>query len=274
MNIRRSFWGLLCLILALAFAPTLFAELANGGDAPITAHPMGGGFGFRAAITGAPYSGTRTTTHVETLANGTTITHTSVVKESRDSSGRTYSETTSQDGKFTTYRVFDPVNRVSISWNSNTKEAREFHLPDPAQFQRRAQPDDAQRPGPQVAGGFRSRGGVQPEVANLGSKSISGVYANGTRTTRTTPAGKVGNSEPLVSTHESWLSPDLKIELQRIDSDPREGTTTMELSNIVRGEPDVNLFRAPDGYTVKEEAGGGFRPGFAGPGFAGPGPGR
>jgi hypothetical protein len=269
MNIRRSCWGIPCLALVLTFAPTLFAEVASPDNAPITARPNGGGFRFGAAITGAPYSAIRTTTHVQTLANGSTITHTSVVKESRDSSGRTYTETTSEGGKFTSYRVFDPVNRVSISWNSKTKEAREFHLPDSAQFQRRglaerAQPDGVQRPGPQFAGGFRSQGGVQgrvhPEVANLGSKSISGVYADGTRTTRTTPAGKVGNSEPLVSTHESWLSPDLKIELQRIDTDPREGTTTMALSNIVRGEPDVNLFRVPDGYTVKEEAGRGFRP--------------
>lgn len=290
----RTLLGIACFVLAVAVAPAAFTQFLfalgispqmtaalAGGAPPDNAPPPPGGpgrgnFGFR-VITGAPYSAVRTTTHVETLADGSTITRTNVVKESRDSEGRTYSESKSENGDFVSYRVFDPVAHESITWSSRNKEAHVMHLPDPSQFRGRGPAADASgnAPGPrpgEAAGGFR-RNGVQPDVKSLGGASVAGVYAEGTRITRTIPAGKIGNSEPLVSTHESWLSPDLKIEVKRVDSDPRNGTTTMVLSDINRGEPDVSLFQVPEGYTVKEQTGrGGPRPQFGPPGGPGPRP--
>lgn len=35
--------------------------------------------------------------------------------------------------------------------------------------------------------------------------------------------------------------------------DPRSWTTTMELTDVERGEPHPTLFQVPKGYTVKEE---------------------
>jgi hypothetical protein len=89
-------------------------------------------------------------------------------------------------------------------------------------------------------------------VESLGSKTIGGVVADGTRSTRVIPAGAHGNDQPLTITHEAWVSSDLKIEVMRTDSDPRSGTTTMELTNIERSEPPASLFQAPAGYTVQE----------------------
>jgi hypothetical protein len=38
-------------------------------------------------------------------------------------------------------------------------------------------------------------------------------------------------------------------------SDPRFGTTTMQLTNVVRAEPDATLFQVPAGYTVTQGRG-------------------
>jgi hypothetical protein len=212
MNIGKFLCGVAGL--ALAVSPALYGQAG-----------FGRGFGpdarfseFHGKVTtGAPYSATRTITHVQKLDNGTTITHTEVVKEARDSEGRTYMErvpeTTGAGASNRTFvRVFDPVNHVSISWSSNSKQATVVHLPD---ARLHGMSPLAQESG--VAGGpMRFRGSTQTaNVENLSTKTISGVTAEGTRTTRLIPAGTQGNDQPLTVTHESWVSSDLKIALMR-----------------------------------------------------------
>ncbi len=265
--IGRLVPGVASLALMLAATPALTAQppgLAAG-------HGFGQGFegggfhafGMRAPVTGAPYSALRTTTSVQTLANGSTITHVTQVKEARDSSGRTFLEmlpsaTGGAGPARDIVHVFDPVNRVSISWSANTRQATVVHLPEPGQS------DSARGSGSNAAwqGRFRSNHeGVTTE--SLGSKTINGVVAEGTRTTRVIPAGAHGNSEALTVTHESWVSPDLKLEIERIDTDPRFGTTTVEVTNLSRDEPSAALFQAPEGFQVKETTMGARRGGFA-----------
>ena len=262
-SVGKSGWGVAGLALALAAASGL---LAQGPGRSMT----GGRFSdvrTGAPVTGAPYSATLTITRVQKLSDGNTITHTTVVKEARDSSGRSYRETQpeTQGRNFTTYSIFDPVSRVSIHWTSNSKQARLTHLPDPSQLEssrwaRGPQaenslgPESAQR-APHVHANF-----TPPQVESLGSKTIDGLVADGTRSTRMIPAGAEGNDQPIAITHESWVSSDLKIEVLRTDSDPRFGTTTMELSNVSRAEPAAALFAAPAGYAVQEHT-----PGQRGP---------
>lgn len=257
MKIGKTLCGVTGLVLALAAAPALQAQPGGG--------PMGRGFGaggrfggFRmsAPVTGAPYSATRTISQVQKLEDGATITHTTTVKEARDSNGRTYRETLREGGphSFTEFSVFDPVNRVSIHWTSNTKQASLMHLPDAGEAQSRwargPQGDAAMGP---KAGAMHAHGNFQPaNVESLGSKTISGVTTDGTRSTRIIPAGAQGNDQPLTISHESWVSSELKIEVMRTDSDPRNGTRTMEVTHIDRGEPAASLFQAPAGYTVQE----------------------
>jgi len=255
----RSVYG--GLVLALAVAPLLVAQAPVAGPGGRGfGHGFGPGFeagagfgGFRGApVTGAPYSAVRTTTHVETLANGATITHTSQVKEARDSSGRTYFATVPDPaegarGARSFVRVFDPVNRESITWSSTSKQATVMHLPDPSQFQARGMAAGASH-GP---GRFRGNS-ADAKTEDLGSKTLNGLVVNGTRTTRVIPAGAQGNSEALTVTHETWVSADLKLEVERIDTDPRFGTTTVEVSNINQAEPNAALFQAPAGFTVNE----------------------
>jgi hypothetical protein len=207
-----------------------------------------------------PYTANRKTTRVQTLANGTTITNETTGKEARDSSGRTYRES-QIEGPFGFERqapasfffnVLDPVKSVTIRWNSNSKEATVFHMADPGQA-RQAPPPAA-----------NSAATVQPvrmprpahpgvETEDLGTKTINGIDAHGTRTTETYPAGSVGNDQPITVTLEMWTSRELGLVVLEIDDDPRTGVKTTELTDIERGEPDPALFQAPEGYAIKDQ---------------------
>lgn len=80
---------------------------------------------------------------------------------------------------------------------------------------------------------------------SLGSQVIEGINAEGTRETRTIPAGKIGNEKPIVITVEKWTSPDLQTVVLSKRNDPRFGETVYKLTDINRGEPDASLFQPP-----------------------------
>jgi hypothetical protein len=89
----------------------------------------------------------------------------------------------------------------------------------------------------------------------LGTQTIEGVAAEGTRVTFTIAAGKIGNERPIVTVNERWYSQELQTVVLSKNSDPRMGETTYRLTNIDRSEPDPSLFQVPADYTVEE---GGF----------------
>ncbi len=92
----------------------------------------------------------------------------------------------------------------------------------------------------------------QVSKTDLGVQTIEGVKAQGTRVTRTIPAGKIGNVQPIVITSETWYSPELKVLLMSKVNDPRMGETTYQLTGLARAEPSPSLFEVPADYTVKE----------------------
>ncbi len=220
---------------------------AVAGSISFTGGPQG--------MTGMPYTATRKTTHIQKLADGTTITGENTAKEAGDSNGRTYHENrmelpsgATEQAPLIFVNVFDPVNRVTMNWNTNSKQVTVFHMRDPGEVRQVQQPTpvpQAQPPAVKVAQ-------TKPEIEDLGVKTIGGLEAKGTRVTRVIPAGREGNDRPMTITNETWVSPDLRITVASSSDDPRTGSTTMELTNLDRGEPDPGLFQVPEGYTVKE----------------------
>jgi hypothetical protein len=87
---------------------------------------------------------------------------------------------------------------------------------------------------------------------SLGTQTIEGVQAEGTRITFTIPAGKIGNERPIVTVNERWYSPELQAVVMSKNLDPRTGDTIYRLTNISRSEPDASLFQVPADYTIKE----------------------
>jgi len=155
--------------------------------------------------------------------------------------------------------IHDPVAGVSRELNPQTKTAREMTLPaNRGRGGNGAAP--AGRRGPNAA--IRNSGAADPNVVteSLAMQTINGVQATGTRVTRTIPVGQIGNAQPITIVHETWMSPDLKVPVMVKSSDPRFGTTTTQLINITRSEPDPALFQTPSDYTVTK----------GGRGFGGP----
>ena len=87
---------------------------------------------------------------------------------------------------------------------------------------------------------------------DLGTQTIAGVSAQGTRYTRIIPAGQIGNEKPITIVSEHWFSNDLQMTVMSKRSDPQFGETTYTLTSIQRGEPAASLFAVPSGYTVQE----------------------
>lgn len=221
-----------------------------------------GGFGGK-TVTGAPFSATFSTETTQVLADGNRIQHVTTENFARDSEGRTRRELTlptmgpwaSTGGKAPSgIIVNDPVAGVQYVLDPNRKIARKV-----------ARPGMAGRRGPAPGARFRvppngANGANGPNVTttDLGTQTIDGISAQGTRTTRTIPAGQIGNQKPIVIVNERWYSPDLQMVVMSKRSDPRMGETVFQLTNIQQGAPDPSLFQVPSDYTVRQ--GGGPRP--------------
>jgi hypothetical protein len=79
----------------------------------------------------------------------------------------------------------------------------------------------------------------------LPGESIEGLRADGKRTSWTIEAGRIGNEKPISIVNEVWSSPELGITLRTRDVDPVVGEAAFTVRNVVRGEPDAQLFKVP-----------------------------
>ena len=95
----------------------------------------------------------------------------------------------------------------------------------------------------------------QTSRENLGEQMIEGVRATGTRNTTIIPAGSpIGNVNEIRVVSEQWFSPDLEVLVMTRHSDPRVGETIYRLTNIVRAQPDPNLFSVPPDYKIQSRS--------------------
>ncbi|MFZ1972450.1 MAG: hypothetical protein WAU89_06370 [Candidatus Acidiferrales bacterium] len=203
-------------------------------------------------ITGAPFSATFSTESTQTLADGNQIQHSSTGSIARDSQGRTRREMT-----LPAIGAFAVINGQSLS--------HAVFLKDPVAGTRYVLEEDKkiaqQLPEPSIRGEFRTKQFRDPEgeteksqvvTTSLGTQTIGGVSAEGTRTTRTIPAGEIGNTKPIVVVTERWYSADLQMVVMTKRSDPRSGDSTFQMTNVQRGEPSASLFQVPSDYTIAQ----------------------
>src|SRR5271168_4838321 len=204
-------------------------------------------------VTGAPFSASFSTETTETLADGNQIKHSSTGTIARDSQGRTRSDMTvpafgpvavaGQTALHVTF-VNDPVAGTRYILEADTKTARQMPPPpDKSEFARK---------GHTGAGGPGAEADKDVVTTSLGTQTIGGVTAEGTRYTRTIPAGQIGNVKPIVITTERWYSADLQMVVMTKRSDPRSGDTVFQMTNIARTEPAASLFQVPADYTVAQ----------------------
>ncbi len=210
---------------------------------------MVGGVGGK-VVTGAPFSAQVTRETVQVLSDGTRVDQKMTGSVARDSAGRTRQEMT-----------FNSIGPLSASGQA----PHIAFIRDPAAGKTYILNEDKQtvltmnRPARAGAEGdarwMRQNDQSRHENANvqttsLGTKTIDGLTVQGTKVTRTIPAGRIGNDKPMVITREEWYSPDLQMVVSSTRTDPRFGTTTYQLTNINRSEPSETLFTVPSGYTA------------------------
>ena len=95
--------------------------------------------------------------------------------------------------------------------------------------------------------------GAAGNKESLGTQTMEGVNAEGTRTTSTIEAGAVGNDRPIQVVSERWYSPDLQTAVMTRHNDPRTGEEILRLTNIHRAEPGADLFQVPAGYQMVDQ---------------------
>lgn len=249
----------IALLAALLLSAMVYAQ-SGGPPPPPPGGPHGfhmeggpGPFGFGMhpgkVVTGAPFSADATDQATQTLADGNTIQHTITGHMARDSQGRTYVQHTinggplAQNGPTNIIFLSDPVAGYSYVLNPNTKTATRRALKSPEGETGR--PHGPREGGPAAANRVES---------DLGTQNISGVTAQGKTITHTIPAGEMGNTKAIVSSSETWYSPDLQIPVMAKHTDPRSGSSIYTLTNIQRGDPPASLFQVPSDYTIQDAA--------------------
>jgi hypothetical protein len=203
---------------------------------------------FVTPIPNLPFSGVVNVERSYVRPDGSIVNFKTIREIDRDSRGRIHNES----------RVFLPVS------GTNTPRVVRIHLYDPQTristmlnpqertfwTQTVNNPPSTVPPAPRYASAT-GQGLPQNEftrVEDLGVHEIEGLLAHGFRETQTIPAENGGTGKETVITDEYWYSDDLRINLMIKHSDPRTGTVTLTVAQVVRTEPDPSRFEIPDGY--------------------------
>jgi hypothetical protein len=214
-----------------------------------------GGMHGGKVVTGAPFTATAVGESNRTLADGTKISQKVQSTVYRDAQGRVRKETTlpaigplaaSGSPKSLVF-IHDPVAGTGYVLDVNKKIARKLPQHPKENASAKTADSDAARKG--WAG---HAGGANLVKESLGSQTINGIVAEGTRYTRTIPAGHMGNDKPVTIVNEEWYSPDLQMIVQSKRSDPFVGESTYNVTNIQRTAPNAALFAVPSDYTVQD----------------------
>jgi hypothetical protein len=210
------------------------------------------GFGNR-VVKGKPLSATEERHSLQVLGDGTRIENTETNRLYRDSEGRTRVE--EMNGTIT---IYDPVAKLRVVLDPAAKTARKNNSGTlffansgstvfTTSFERVGIAQN-ERANPATM-----KGVMAETTENLGSQSVNGVTAQGIRTTMTIPKGQIGNNRDIKVLTERWTSVDLQMLVKSINSDPRFGDTTYQLTKVVQSAPDPALFQIPADYTVTDQ---------------------
>jgi hypothetical protein len=222
----------------------------------------------------APFSGEMVIENIQTLADGNKIVNRSSTMIYRDSQGRTRHEYSikfpgpsgGENKEHQTVQIFDPVGGSNYILDVQNRTAHKLPtftwLNDHATFNKaEVTAKQIKVPGIMVQGAIAGIGAVghvaqsistEGRNESLGKQMISGVEADGTRTTHTLPAATIGNERPIEISHEYWFSQELQMHVMTKSVDPRWGESTQRLTKINRSEPDASLFQIPSDYTIQE----------------------
>jgi hypothetical protein len=227
---------LVSLLFSLAFAWS--SAVAQQAD------PVGG---VRTRIVGieiptvanAPFTAKVLVTWNRPLVGGGTVSRKYYTQVARDSQGRVRREIrgfipadSSEEPPLRTFTILDPVSGTRTTCIKATMNCAT------SSFQ----------PHLDLSGDADESPGTNSNVTrqNLGQQNMFNLSVVGTRET------VVGSGATrLAVTHtDVWYSPDLQMDLSVIRNSPQLGEVTLEVTELVRGEPDSSWLAIPSGYRV------------------------
>jgi hypothetical protein len=184
-------------------------------------------------IGGAPFTAKEVVTWNKPLVGGGTDSRKYYTMVARDSQGRVRREMrqfvradSNAEPALRSFTILDPVSGTRTICTKATMSCV----------------TDALNPNLAASG----NGGGQ----SLGQRTIEGLQTTGSRATVSHTSGPRGSSRLAVSQIDSWFSPDLQVALSVTRTDPQSGVVTLNLTQVVQGEPDPSWFAVPSGYTV------------------------
>ena len=206
-------------------------------------------------VTGVPYSGLGTSETTFTLPDGRHVVRQNLIRQWRDSDGRTRSEISLStiggspevELNTTVTVIDDPTTRERYVMQGGEKVA----ITVPIVPCRDPKTREAELVGPPKPANLPIR--VSPPIT-LGERKLEGETVAGRRIEATIPAGAMGNPQDIRMSSEQWYGKDLQVVVEATYKDPRTGETKYRLRDIDRAEPDAALFRVPDNYRVKPKA--------------------
>ncbi len=214
-----------------------------------------GGMHDGKVVTGAPFSAVAVSETTQILSDGNHISRKTQSNLFRDSQGRIRREMTlsafgpiATSGQPKSFVIInDPVAGATFMLHPDQKTAEQMRNP----FAKTNGPlKQAMKDKMELR--REEKANVNLKKEDLGTQNIAGVIAQGTRLTKTIPAGQIGNEKPITIVREIWYSNDLQTVVMSKRGDPWSGETTYTLTNIQRAEPDAALFAVPSDYTVTQ----------------------
>jgi hypothetical protein len=202
-----------------------------------------------------PYTAEFKISRVQTLVNGSTITHESTETVALDSQGRRMTSSTmipsmGNQTPIARVTVMDPVARTNSSWTVPGKTATVIQMPVPGVSRTGCLTNMPVKLPPEIRMVAER---PKPTIEDLGTQTFQGVEARGRRVTTTTPAGVIGNDAPLTITTETWtaIAPGPRgLYVRSVIDSLQTGKTTRELTNFTQAEPDASVFQPPEGYEI------------------------
>jgi hypothetical protein len=201
-------------------------------------------------IPNQPFSATLQTEWIRYTGEGGTITMVNERPIARDSKGRIYQQRWFLVPKYSKVKsqmswsqIADPKQHTLYSC-SPVRHICELETYDPTDELAAAEPRKPVPNGMLVQDHFT--------VEDLGTRKIAGVETIGRRETSNIDVGVMGNDQPLTATSETWHAQELAINLISMRTGPMVGKQNFTITDLSAVEPDLELFRVPAGYEIRD----------------------
>ena len=194
----------------------------------------------------APFTAIARTISVQTLPDGSTVSHENARRVMRDAEGRIFQERVTfvpvpNDGSHKSrVHAVDYQDPVEHTWYHCDTASMVCNL-----FEYHAPANDAV-----ARAGLQSDRTTFLNREDLGVDTFAGLDVQRTRETTTLYRESNGNTRTILRSVDYWYSPALGVNVQVKRHDPRDGDQTLWLTDVSLAAPDPENFKVPAGYRI------------------------